>query len=105
VESAGVVDLVDEAGKVGCNVLEGFVCHQIHGFDCLLVATPVSVERMNQLELESEQPSSKAAVNTNKCLIQVSLTVLEESSGMSRIFVEHCEAVAAEADVTRRWLG
>jgi hypothetical protein len=33
VESASVVDLVDEAGKVGCNVLEGFVCHQIHGFD------------------------------------------------------------------------
>jgi hypothetical protein len=33
VESAGVVNLVDEAGKVGCNVLEGFVRHQIHGFD------------------------------------------------------------------------
>ena len=32
-ESAGVVNLVDEAGKVGCDILEGFVCHQIYGFD------------------------------------------------------------------------
>ena len=32
-ESAGVVNLVDEAWKIGCNVLEGFVSHQIHGFD------------------------------------------------------------------------
>jgi hypothetical protein len=42
VESAGVVNLVDEAGKVGCDVLEGFVCHQIHGLDlqCLHEALP-----------------------------------------------------------------
>jgi hypothetical protein len=26
VESAGVVNLVDEAWKVGCDILEGFVC-------------------------------------------------------------------------------
>jgi hypothetical protein len=52
----------------------------VSDFHGLLVATSVSVDCMNQLELESEQPSSKAAVNTNKCLIQVSLTVLEESS-------------------------
>jgi hypothetical protein len=45
VESASVVDLVDEAGKVGCNVLEGFVCHQIHGFDleCLHEALDLGV--------------------------------------------------------------
>jgi hypothetical protein len=45
VESAGVVHLVDEAGKVGCNVLEGFVCHQIHGFDleCLHEALGLGV--------------------------------------------------------------
>src|SRR5215471_15447917 len=33
VESAVVVDLVDEAWKVSCNILEGFVGHQIHSFD------------------------------------------------------------------------
>ena len=33
VESASVVDLVDEAWKVGCNVLEGFIGHEIHSFD------------------------------------------------------------------------
>jgi len=45
VESASVVNLVDEAGKVGCNVLEGFVCHQIHGFDlkCLHEALDLGV--------------------------------------------------------------
>ena len=44
-EFAGVVNLVDEAGKVGCNVLEGFVCHQIHGFDleCLHEALGLGV--------------------------------------------------------------
>jgi len=25
--------------------------------------------------------------------------------GMSRLFVEHCEAVAAKIDIKRRWLG
>ena len=25
--------------------------------------------------------------------------------GMSRLFVEHCEAVAAKINITRRWLG
>lgn len=25
--------MLNQAGKVGCNVLEGFVCHQIHGFE------------------------------------------------------------------------
>ena len=33
VESEVVVDLVDEAWKVSCNVLEGFVGHQIYSFD------------------------------------------------------------------------
>ena len=32
-KSAGVVDLVDGAGKVGSNVLERFVVHLIHRFD------------------------------------------------------------------------
>src|ERR1700687_5854622 len=32
-ESASVVKLIDEAGKISGNVLEGFVCHQIHGFN------------------------------------------------------------------------
>ncbi len=32
VESAGIVDLIDEAWKVSRNVLESFVGHQIHGF-------------------------------------------------------------------------
>jgi hypothetical protein len=27
------------------------------------------------------------------------------SAGMSRLFVEHCEAVAAKINITRRWLG
>jgi hypothetical protein len=26
-------------------------------------------------------------------------------AAMSRVFVEHCEAVAAEIDIKRRWLG
>ena len=26
-------------------------------------------------------------------------------SGMSRLFVEHCDAVAANIDIKRRWLG
>ena len=45
VESSGVVNLVDEAGKVSCDVLEGFVCHQIHGFDleCLHEALGLGV--------------------------------------------------------------
>ena len=33
VESAGVVDLIDEAWKVGCDVFESFVGHEIHGFN------------------------------------------------------------------------
>src|ERR1700737_2269776 len=38
-------NLVDEAGKVGCDVLEGFVCHQIHGLDlqCLHEALGLGV--------------------------------------------------------------
>ena len=28
-----------------------------------------------------------------------------EELGMSRLFVEHCEAVAAKINITRRWLG
>src|SRR6516162_7388357 len=41
----GVVNLVDEAWKVGCDILEGFVCHQIHGFDlqCLHEALGLGV--------------------------------------------------------------
>ena len=30
---------------------------------------------------------------------------LRSSRGMSRLFVEHCEAVAAKINITRRWLG
>jgi hypothetical protein len=33
------------------------------------------------------------------------LTEAYYSCGMSRLFVEHCEAVAAKIDITRRWLG
>src|SRR3974390_3793233 len=33
VKSAGIVNLIDEAWKVSCNVLECFVGHQIDGFD------------------------------------------------------------------------
>src|SRR6516162_1754494 len=45
VESASIVNLVDEAGKIGCNVLEGFVGHQIHGFNlqCLHEALGLGV--------------------------------------------------------------
>ena len=32
-EFASVVNLIDEAGKISCNVLEDFVGHQIHGFN------------------------------------------------------------------------
>ena len=32
-ESASVVNLVDEAWKIGCHILEGFVVHQIDGLD------------------------------------------------------------------------
>src|ERR1700688_4356064 len=32
-ESASVVNLVDEAGKISCHILEGFVVHQIDGLD------------------------------------------------------------------------
>jgi hypothetical protein len=28
-----------------------------------------------------------------------------QAKGMSRLFVEHCEAVAAKINITRRWLG
>lgn len=31
--------------------------------------------------------------------------VLALDPGMSRLFVEHCEAVAAKINITRRWLG
>ena len=31
--SASVVNLIDEAGKISCSILEGFVGHQIHGFN------------------------------------------------------------------------
>jgi hypothetical protein len=27
------------------------------------------------------------------------------TAGMSHLFVEHCEAVAAKINITRRWLG
>ena len=45
VESAGVVDLLDEAWKISCNVRERFVGHQIHGFDleCLHEALGLGV--------------------------------------------------------------
>ena len=33
VEPACVVDRVDKAWKIGHDVLEGFVCHQVHRFD------------------------------------------------------------------------
>jgi hypothetical protein len=32
------------------------------------------------------------------------LTQVLGSRAMSRLFVEHCEAVAAEIDIKRRWL-
>lgn len=32
-------------------------------------------------------------------------SLVNASSGDVPLFVEHCEAVAAEVDVTRRWLG
>src|SRR6516165_1124583 len=32
-ESASVVNFIDEAGKISCNVLKDFVGHQIHGFN------------------------------------------------------------------------
>ena len=31
-QPAGVVDLIDEARKVGGHILEGFVVHQVDGF-------------------------------------------------------------------------
>ena len=41
------------------------------------------------------QPKSKARF----------LSLSDLDRGMSRLFVEHCEAVAAKINITRRWLG
>ena len=45
-------------------------------FNRLLVATPVPVERLDQLELEPEQPSSIAAIDADERFIEVLLAVL-----------------------------
>jgi hypothetical protein len=54
-ESASVVNLIDEAGKISCNVLKDFVGHQIHGF------TPARALLWAVRVAPSEVPSPRVA--------------------------------------------
>src|ERR1700686_2860731 len=72
-ESASVVNLVDEAGKISCHILEGFAVHQIDGLDlqclhealCLgiVVGVPAPPHRTNETVA-----SERAAVDLRRIL-------------------------------------
>ena len=57
----------------------------VSDFNRLLVAAPVLVECLDQLELQAQQSSTIAPIDADECFVQMPLAVLKElEAGESR---------------------